>query len=245
MGQYFVFNAAGEVADTSQARRLVRKTAMKSFRRKERMERVAEYAKSRVTSDSTEDEDVEILGYDLGQDGTIVKPCPSPSSSMVVPVDENVRKLLHHFVNQIAPQLQALGVTPVRNPIVTSFFPYTMQDPGTAAAVLFHSSIHLDRLQRRSWSPTTLHYQGETIRALQEELTYQDTERRIRCLTMVAFLAAAGNITGDVGADRVHKDALKTMAQMCGGLRTVSRMQESLALLLATSVICPNFAPSS
>ena len=258
MRQHFVFIASGEPVDASHARRLVRKTAMKSFRRNERMNRVARYAKSQTTIKTTASKGLQARGCGLDHDetashltgtacrrvdaqgvctgvqSTVVEPCLRSLSATVLPVDEDVRKLLYHFINHIAPQLLAFGSPPSRNPIVTSFFPHAMQDPSSKAALLFHSGIHLDRLQRRSWSPTTLYYQGKTIRAVQEELTYLDSGVSIRCLTMVAFLAAVGNITGDVVADRTHKRALEIMVRACGGLGAISCTQASLALLLTT-----------
>ena len=256
----FVLTTGDGTTETRRSREIVRKNAMKAFRRNERLARMKEYANSiaedkglqkyrhyfedgRIGLDTPDQgrpySDIDLLGiHDRERDTLAKSSLDSSLPTLLLPASSSAQRLLHHFVNHIALQLQPLGALQTRNPIASFFVPQALQSPGILAGLLFHSGVHLDTLQKRSsWTPVTLYYQGETIRIIQQDLMCE--KACVRVLAMVAFLGAAGNITGDVTLDRSHMYALQRLVHMQGGLCSIGHAQGSLALLLATLVIFP------
>lgn len=254
----FVLTTDDGITNSPGTRKMVRKNAMKAFRRNERLARTKAYAQ-RIA----EDKGMQKYGYDLEAGRTYLttpnRDCLPPDidllgirsqprdtmadpslgllfSPLYLLPSGGARRLLHHFTNHIIPQLQPLGTLQARDPIGRFFVPRALQSPGILAGMLFHSGVHLDTLQNRSsWTPITLYYRGETIRIIQEDLLCE--KAFVHLLAMVAFLGAAGNITGNVIPDQSHIYALQRLVNMHGGLSSIGRTQGSLALLLATSVI--------
>lgn len=185
-------------------RQTIRKNAMKSFRRNERLERSRKYDEVRASSKSTSNHrDLQpnpALGL-LGTAGKQERLYREPIcglDSFVSTTDGSSReaqRLLFHFINHIAIQLQPIGVPQDKNAITAFFIPQALQHPGALSAILFHSGAHIDALLNWPWTRTTLFYRGETIRLIKEHLASGGSEASDSLLTMVAFLAATGNGT--------------------------------------------------
>jgi hypothetical protein len=126
---------------------------------------------------------------------------------------------LHLVVSTIAPQLQPHYHSSSNGLITTSLIQSAQEDEGAISSILFHASLHADvqNSQKNTWSPSTLYYHGRTVRILQERLRSRDHVASDSSICMVAFLAASGNITGDIAPTRSHWTALRTMLDMRGG----------------------------
>ena len=59
-------------------------------------------------------------------------------------------------------------------------------------AALFHSSVHLDGLHDRPWTPVTLHHRGEAIRLVNEFLQSPDRGVSDASIAAVDFIASSG-----------------------------------------------------
>lgn len=122
-------------------------------------------------------------------------------------------------VYNIAPQLIPLHNAASRN-ILNSFLTHMVQeDYGAISSILFHASLHADRQRGppTQWRRSTLYFRGETIRVLIEQLKANENVASDSSICMIGFLAASGNITGDIGAEDGHWNALRTMIDLRGG----------------------------
>jgi hypothetical protein len=59
-------------------------------------------------------------------------------------------------------------------------------------AILFHSSVHLDGLHKRPWTPATLNHRGESIRLVNELLQSPDPEISDASIVAVGLLGSSG-----------------------------------------------------
>ncbi|KAK7183661.1 hypothetical protein PSPO01_10319 [Paraphaeosphaeria sporulosa] len=223
-------------------RQTVRKNAMKSFRRNERLERSKNYMESRAKGKTTSKPrslqphpNVAILGSPSQTANSCREPVHNLVSSQPTTVlfDREAQRLWSHFINHIAVQLQPAGTPKECNAITTCLVPQALQHTGFTTSMLFHSGAHLDALLNRPWTRTTLFYRGETIRHIKEHLSSGGSESNDSLLAMVAFLAAEGNVNGDVNSDHLHTRAVQTMVQIRGGLSAMSLTQAPLAMSLS------------
>ncbi|OAL49302.1 hypothetical protein IQ07DRAFT_645272 [Pyrenochaeta sp. DS3sAY3a] len=232
--------------------RIVRQTAMREYRRSERLARARKYAEMQAEKGQRHAGTSERLESDR-RNREVFTPEPfapsheiflaigrgfgsiDPFGSTVLPHRKDASILFSHFVSEIAPKLQP-AVSKMNNNIINSIFARTaLADPGLLATILFHAGVHSDSLYGRPWSQSTLHYRGETIRILNDRLQSSEEAISDSSVAMVGFLAASGNITGDVAADQLHTIALKRMISLRGGLSSLG-WEGALAMLISVSV---------
>ncbi|KAE9381919.1 hypothetical protein N431DRAFT_425487 [Stipitochalara longipes BDJ] len=139
--------------------------------------------------------------------------------------------LFMHFVYDIAPMIQPLGINSHLNPVNTQWARHAMSDPALFHGILFHASVHGESYEGKPWSPTTLFHRGETIRLVSERLSSSSSFPSDETLAAVAWVASEGNVTGVVEQDRVHYNALARMLKIRGGMQSLG-WHGALELLL-------------
>ncbi|KAE8447096.1 hypothetical protein EG329_011080 [Mollisiaceae sp. DMI_Dod_QoI] len=144
--------------------------------------------------------------------------------------------LFTYFVYEIAPMIQPLGINNHLNPVNTQWARHAMTDPALFHGVLFHASVHVNFRQGEPWSATTLFHRGETIRLVSERLNSSDDLVTDNTIAAVGWVAAEGNITGNIEGNQIHWDAIGQMLKARGGLEPLG-WNGALELLLTLSNI--------
>ncbi|RDW87756.1 hypothetical protein BP5796_03450 [Coleophoma crateriformis] len=125
-------------------------------------------------------------------------------------------RLYKHFTSVVAPALHPLDVG--SNESDTTFAHQALYDPGLLQSLLFHSSVHLDGLYERPWGKDTLMHQSQCIDHINQNMTDYNVATSDSSIAAVSMMAAAGNITEHEAETQAHRNALKKLVSMRGGL---------------------------
>ncbi|RDW73023.1 hypothetical protein BP6252_06930 [Coleophoma cylindrospora] len=152
--------------------------------------------------------------------------CPAPNSlasNLVDPfgcssldTQPGNHHLYKHFTSVVAPALHPLDVG--HNKSENTFAHQALYDPGLLQSLLFHSSVHLDGLYERPWGKDTLMHQSQCIDYINQNMTDYNVATSDSSIAAIFMMAAAGNITEHEAETQAHRNALKKLVSMRGGL---------------------------
>ncbi|KAF2738846.1 hypothetical protein EJ04DRAFT_27839 [Polyplosphaeria fusca] len=216
------------------SRRVVRQSAMRNFRQRQRIARVHEYQQSQTQESRTGNVDAgdvqdesneannrirELLAQRqmgnalLGEPGNGL----DPFDSTVLQKHHRGAELFLHFLQCSTPLIQPKGPYMRLNAVGTHIAKLALSDPAFLSTALFHAGTHLDGQHGGTWSPATLYHRGETIRQLKAKLENQNESTTDSAIAMVAFLAGTGDVISEETTQRSHNMALRAMIQIRGG----------------------------
>ncbi|RDW63205.1 uncharacterized protein DSM5745_10316 [Aspergillus mulundensis] len=102
--------------------------------------------------------------------------------------------------------------------IRTSWVQGALSDPCLFHATLYAGSSYLDIQQGHRPSAITVHHRSEAIRHLNERLSNLDSALDDRTLIAITPLAMFAGLNGDRTAGDAHRDGLRKLVEMRGGL---------------------------
>ncbi|KAL2826731.1 hypothetical protein BJY01DRAFT_241301 [Aspergillus pseudoustus] len=143
---------------------------------------------------------------------------PDVPISYPVPFRWYIPRLLKHFSEGLGVSHVPVAANSTAYHIQTLWLQGAMSDPGLFHATLYAGASHFDLSRGERQSSITLYHQAEAIRLINERLSDPKAAVDDRTLVAVTPLALFADLNGDRAAADIHREGLRKLVQMRGGL---------------------------